>query len=67
MWPELLELSFEQLRLLVRNGFLVENEDVGDVIRVNLVFEILQYLRPLLLDKVQLPQDILNRTDLIRD
>jgi len=36
MWSELLQLSFEQLRLLIRNGFLVEDEYVRDVVRVNL-------------------------------
>lgn len=36
MRSELLELSFEELRLLVRNRLLVENENVGDVVRVNL-------------------------------
>lgn len=33
---ELLELSFEKLRLLVHNRLLIEDEDVGDVVRVNL-------------------------------
>lgn len=45
VWPELLKLSFEQLRLLIRNGFLVENEDVGDVVRVNLLQSVHQILR----------------------
>ena len=33
---ELLKLGFEELRLLVYNRLLVENESVGDVIRVDL-------------------------------
>lgn len=33
---ELLKLSLEKLRLLVRNSLFVENENVGDVVRVNL-------------------------------
>lgn len=36
VWPELFKLSFEQLRLLVCNCFLVEYENIGDVVRVNL-------------------------------
>lgn len=34
--PELLKLSLEELRLLVRNSLLVEDQDVGDVVRVDL-------------------------------
>jgi hypothetical protein len=33
---ELLKLSLEKLRLLVRNSLFVEDEDVGDVVRVDL-------------------------------
>lgn len=33
---ELLKLSLEKLRLLVRNSLLVKDEDVGDVVRVDL-------------------------------
>ena len=36
MRPELLELSLEELRLLVRNRFLIENENVRDIVGVNL-------------------------------
>jgi hypothetical protein len=34
--PELLEFGFEELRFLVCDGLLIEDEDVRDVIRVNL-------------------------------
>lgn len=34
--PELLKLGLEKLRLLVRNGLLVEDEDVGNVVGVDL-------------------------------
>ena len=33
---ELLKLSLEKLRLLVRNSLFIEDEDVGDVVRVDL-------------------------------
>lgn len=36
MRSELLELSFEQLGFLVGNGFLIENENIGNVIGVDL-------------------------------
>jgi hypothetical protein len=67
-WPKLFQFRFEQLRFLICNGFLVENEDVGDVVGVDLpqsvsythwtrdktylFFEILEYLRSLLLHQV---------------
>lgn len=65
---ELLKLSFEELRLLVRDRFLVEDENVRDVVRMDLpisvckaacqyritylALQIEQYLRPLLLHQV---------------
>jgi hypothetical protein len=37
MRAELLKLGFEQLRFLIRNGFLVEDENLRDVVGVNLI------------------------------
>lgn len=70
--PEFLEFCFEELRLLVRNGLLVEDQYVRDVVRVDLgqsasclaslfrgsylLLEIFQYLRPLFFDQVQFSQ-----------
>lgn len=66
VWPELFKLSLKKLRLLVRNCFLVENENVRYVVGVNLhksvpgnatqrrctylALQIEQYLGSLLLD-----------------
>jgi hypothetical protein len=34
--PKLFQFRFEELRFLICNGFLVEDEDVGDVVGVDL-------------------------------
>lgn len=36
VWAELFKFGFEELRFLVRNRFLVEYQNIGDVIGVNL-------------------------------
>ena len=36
MWSEFLELAIEQLVLLTRDRLLVQNQNVGDIIVVNL-------------------------------
>lgn len=36
MWAKLLELSLEKLSLICRDGFLVENQDLRNIIIVNL-------------------------------
>ena len=40
VWSELLEFLLEELRFLVCNGFLVEDEDVADIVIVDLRFQV---------------------------
>jgi hypothetical protein len=68
--PEFFEFRLKELRLLVCDGFLVEDKHIRDIVRVNLsklarfvitrlrtnlLLEVYENLRSLPLDKVQLP------------
>lgn len=63
---ELLEFGLEKLIFLTGRSFLVQDENVANIVGMNLLFQILEHLLPLPLHKLQFLQKFFDSLDLTR-